>query len=306
MKENFKKRLVFASATVMLLILGGIFSIKNNENSKEIHQISQIQGVETIKANASSTSTLKYNVTDAAFGANGTDKKDDKAAIQKALNKAKEEIINKTNRTVEVSVPKGTYYISNMLYIYSNTKLILDKDAVIVGGLGQNNYHNDLIKGTHLNNNNENCGQENCIHGKYTQWKNITIEGGTWDCNNPDDPNTDMVGAFLFRHGTGLTIKNLTIKNGTGHSINPSASQNVTIDGVTIKDTRASTKKDFSVEAIHLDSADSGEQTAYPVDGTAMSNVTIQNCTFDNVYSGIGCHSIYRTANGQTLSSNIK
>ena len=193
-----------------------------------------------------------------------------------------------------------------MLYIYSNTKLILDKETVIIGGLEENKYHDDLIKGSHVDSKGNYCGNEGCKHGEHSQWKNITIEGGIWDCNNPNDPNIDMVGAFLFRHGTGLTIKDLTIKNSTGHTINPSASEDILISGVTIKDARASTKADFTVEAIHLDSANTGEQTAYPVDGTGVEDVTIQNCTFDNVYSGIGSHSIYRTAKGDTLSSNIK
>ena len=307
MKKNFRKSLVLVVFIVTIMILAITIYVCNNQNNETI-QVSktEIKAAETIKTKASSTSTVKYNVTDAVFGANGTDKKDDRAAIQKALDKAKDEIMNKKNRTVEITIPKGTYYIGKMLYIYSNTKLVVDKDAVIVGGLEKDKYLDDLIKGSHIDNRGNYCGNEECFHGEHEQWKNITIEGGTWDCNNPDDPNTEMVGAFLFRHGTGLTIKNLTIKNSTGHTINPSASKNILISGVTIKDARASTKADFSVEAIHLDSANTGEQTAYPVDGTEIENATIQNCTFDNVYSGIGCHSIYRTAKGNTLSSNIK
>lgn len=305
MKKNIRKRLVL---TTLALVYFVFFINGSYLHAKAFIRtdILPIRGIETIKTVATRVMTLKLNVTDKAFGANGFDQKDDKDAIQKALNNAKEEIINKTNRTVEVYIPKGTYYLSDMLFIYSNTKLVLDKDTVIIAGMEKNSYSNYILVAAHLNSKNQICDQNDCTHGGYTQWKNIQIEGGTWDCNNSDDKEKEMVGAFLFRHGDRLTIKDLTLKNNAGHTINPSASSNVNISGITIKDAKKSNKEEFCIEAIHLDSAGSGEITAYPVDGTPMKNVIIENCTFDNVNSAIGCHAIYRTAKGATLSSNIK
>ena len=66
------------------------------------------------------------NVTDPYFGANGTDQADDYDAIQKAL-----DIAWKENTAITVYIPAGTYYINDMLEIYSNTTLKVDPDAYI-------------------------------------------------------------------------------------------------------------------------------------------------------------------------------
>ena len=169
----------------------------------------------------------------------------------------------------------------------------------------KNKFSNDVIKAKHLNSQNQKCETRFCSHEGYSQWKNIYIEGGIWNCNNADDSTKDMIGAFLFRHGEGLTLKNLTIENSSGHTINVSATKNVIIDGVTIRNSRKSNKKGFLVESIHLDSAGIGEKQAYPVDGTPIKNIIIQNCIFDNVYTAIGNHSIYRKEDGCVLTNNV-
>lgn len=239
--------------------------------------------------------TLEYNVSDEKFGANGTDSEDDTNGIQLALDKAKYELINATNNKIEVYIPAGTYYVSERLNIYSNTRLVLDDDAVIISNIKKS----AMLIARHLDVNGEICSGSSCNHEGYTQWQNISLEGGTWNFNNDGSSNPN---GLIFAHGENLTVKNTTLINSAGHALNPSCSKDVIIENVTIKDQISSetadpAKPDNINEVIHLDSASTGEPGNYPLDGTPVKNVQIQNCIFENVLCGIGSHSDYTDEN---------
>ena len=303
-----RKFLIIIPIIVIALIIGLIIflNLKNDEN---VMKISEFKASETQSYNEASEEPTIFNVLD--FGAIPNDEEDDTTAIQTALNKAKDELINNTNKEIQVFIPEGTFHINSTLQIFSNTKLLLDDNAIIVN----QSKTEVMLAAYHLNESGNLCTSSSCTHGQYSQWKNITIEGGTWNANNDA---SGMHGALRFRHGEGLTIKNTIIMNSSGHTINPSASKTVLIDNVTIKDQISTDEKvDFANEVIHLDSSANGETSSYPVDGTPMEDVTIQNCTFENVLTAIGCHSIYRVADDiganpnnksylEKLSNNIK
>ena len=204
------------------------------------------------------------------------------------------------NKQYQVVVPAGKYYVSSMLYIFSNTKLTLNANTTFISTNGGIFISTSALDCVTCDANSNNCTEnKTCLEGKggYTQWSNITIEGGTWD-------SSGIGVSILGRHGDNLTIKNTTLKNTTTHSINISASKNVLVDGVTIKDqVQVVGKHDGQNEVIHLDNASTGETTAYPVDNTAVQNIVISNCIFDNVRSGIGSHSPYSAPN---WGSNIR
>ena len=304
-----KKKVVIVLILIIVIVIATLVSIYFNSINIEESTKKQISVKSTQRIGEISEEGLNFSVVD--FGANGNDEEDDTTSIQNALNKAKEEIVNGTNREIEVDIPEGTYYISVPLKIFSNTKLVLNENTTIFN----KNGNDVMLASYHINDSGNICSGSNCTHGGYIQWHNIRVEGGTWNCNNNSEA---MHGAFRFRHGEGLTIKNLTLLNSSGHTINPSASKTVLIDGVTIKDQISTSEKlDFANEVIHLDSSANGETTSYPVDGTPMEDVIIQNCTFENVLTAIGCHTIYRVAGDtgaqpnnnnylQKLSSNIK
>jgi len=225
-------------------------------------------------------------------GANPKDTKGDSAAIQKLLNLNKQVNVNDTSKTITIYFPAGTYYLDEGLNIFSNTKLILDKNAILI----RQTLDGKMITG----------------HGKgslrtaggYNQMKNITIDGGIWDGNDINGKAYD--GLMMFRHSSNVTIKNATLKNCTEHFLNISASQGAVIDGCTFKDAKeyAGSDKDFwgsggkdktrrykSIEAIHMDSATKAtEKTATPIDNTPCQNITVKNCTFDKVFAGVGNH----------------
>ncbi|MBQ9658421.1 MAG: bacterial Ig-like domain-containing protein, partial [Clostridia bacterium] len=249
-----------------------------------------IKGKQVVSKN--STEKEYYDVT--TFGANGQDSQNDALAIQEALDKAKE-----TNSDIIVYVPEGTYYIDRQLKIYSNTTLSLNDNAVIINSTGKV----QMLRTGHLNSDGTDCSGATCTHGGYTQWENITIEGGTWDFNNDGSGNSNGI---YTPHGQGLTIRNATFMNSSGHTLNVSASKDILIENVIIKNQISSEPKkaDDTNESIHLDSATTGgEPWAYPIDNTPIKNVTIQNCTFENVLCGIGSHLNYSDEN--VMEDNI-
>ena len=281
------KNKIFIGIIIAIIFIAIIGSLCLNKTTIEY----SVNGEQIVSKN--STEKEYYDVT--TFGANGEDEENDKQAIQASLDKAKE-----TNNDIIVYVPEGTYYIDGQLKIYSNTTLSLNENAVIVHSTGKGQM---LITG-HLNSDGTDCSGAKCTHGGYTQWENITIEGGTWNCNNKGNLNYNC---FFTPHGQGLTIRNATFINSAGHTLNVSDSQDILIENVTIKDQVSSEPKkaDNKNEVIHLDAAtEGGEPQAYPIDNTPNKNVIIQNCTFENVLCGIGAHLGYN-GNENYMGDNI-
>lgn len=240
-----------------------------------------------------SSLTKRYNIV--YMGANGKDDLDDSYFFQNTLDKARDEILAESNIKTRIIVPSGTYYIDKTLYIYSNTYMALDKDAkIIFRGNG------NIMIASYAGTDDTNCFQSvvtqekksDCKIGGYNQWNNIVIDGGIWDINKND--------TFLFRHGSNMQFKNSIVINSNMHAINVSGTKDVLIENVYIKD-QVIPKKNRPGninETIHLDSIDAvGEPDAYPLDGTPVENVVIQNCIFENVLSGIGSHVLYKDDN---------
>lgn len=231
----------------------------------------------------------EYNIVD--YGANGRDNKSDSDAIRAILNLNKNKNINDKSNTIVVIIPAGTYYLDRVLEIYSNTIIRADKNAKII----RRKANSKMLLGR---------GRNNGLVGGYNCFKNITIEGGIWDGDDLKGKHHD--GLALFRHGQNMTFRNMTFIHCADHFLNISASKNVLIEGVTFKNAveYTGTDKKFwinktkatrfnGIEAIHMDTAASpGESSALPLDNTAAANITVRNCTFDKVYSGVGNHNI--------------
>ena len=221
------------------------------------------------------------------FGAKPDDSKDDRDAINKALWYAKD---MPSDQKYEVYIPAGKYYISNTLYIYSNTRLVLDKNAVIINKTSKPM----LVPLT----------KENKADGKggYSLTHDISVEGGTWDFNGKNVPDKNESKAiFVFRNSKNFTVRNTTLTHAYGnHFIICDGMSGLKVENVSFKDFVSYTGKDSiyeftksysdagkkksaigSVEALHLDFAS---------DKTPCTNVTVTGCTFTNVPSGIGTH----------------
>ena len=224
-----------------------------------------------------------------------------KAALERAIGRSE---------TTKVVVPEGTYYLSEMVYIYPNTILEVDENATIIGG-----HLGSMIKGAHLSDDGARCPEEDggtCTHGGYSQVHDVVIRGGTWDVKCDVYPSNNSQ-AFLFRHCKNITIENLKIKNFTNHAINISGVDGATVRNVVFQDAIKYTGNDLAfwaddfsdgrfqyLEALHFDfmSAEA-ESSGFPQDGTPCKNIVVENCTFSNVYSGVGTHH----ANNQRASN---
>ena len=235
-----------------------------------------------------------------SFTANGNDTEDDTKEIQMALDKARE-----VGGGI-IQVPAGKYYISKTLTIYSNTTLKLDENAEMI---------RMADAGQHIMIRSEKP-EENSTIGGYNQFSNITITGGTWNGNVQD--KTILAPLMYFCHGNNLNLKDFDIKSACSkHMVIIAGASDSVISGVDFsgfvlyegeKGSEAYNEyyapeegsdevnvelSKRTMEALHLDiiSADgASESMAYPCDGTVNKNITVENCTFTDMMSGIGNH----------------
>lgn len=226
-----------------------------------------------------------YNVSD--FGAYGNDKKDDTAAIQAALDMAKD-----ANGKITVDIPAGTYYVNSRLLIYSNTTLRLDEKTVM---RRTNNLDYILVSG-------EDAPQR---QKDRLLSHDITIDGGTWD----GTPSTtkESKGVIKIYNSDNVVFTNAVVTNICGTHF-------VLFDGVsnlTVKDCEFSNFIDYtnteevyrtqvfanlnywSCEALHIDFLDKSSSLLNGRPYIPCKNVTVSGCTFKNLTSGLGTHHVF-------------
>ncbi|MCH5317719.1 MAG: right-handed parallel beta-helix repeat-containing protein [Eubacterium sp.] len=239
-----------------------------------------------------------------SYGANGSDKADDRDAIQKALDLGKS--ATAANPLI-VKIPAGTYYLRTSLSIYSNTTLQLDKNATLVRA---DDSHRMLGN-----------GGEDTKTGKYGQLKNVTITGGTWD-GNVSGKSGNIGNLFTLWHGENITISDTTMKGCRGnHYIEVAAVKDFTVKNVKFtnfveysgtvfdytsdKEESKSQEASPRSEAIQLEyAAKENCEHALPYDGTACTNVTIEGCSFDGSPSAIGNHHWDKQSSNITIKNN--
>ncbi|MCR4926786.1 MAG: right-handed parallel beta-helix repeat-containing protein [Lachnospiraceae bacterium] len=257
---------------------------------------------------AGNGASYDYDVTEAQFGANGADMLSDDAAIQKALDMAKN-----SESVVKIHIPSGTYYLDKPLYIVSNTELILEEDTVIK----RNDQTKQMIS-----------SRVDANVGGYGQFHDITIRGGIWDgCANGNGQGALM----MFYHGTNLSLHDATLRNGAGRHLFIAAG----VDGVTVENSTFENQIEYTgtagrdkymipeknstevrtysnyrnMEMLHLDCINEDGRTefeAYPLDNTTNKNVLIKDCTFKNGFSALGGHCEYNpiAAENYVLTGN--
>ena len=191
------------------------------------------------------------------------------AVIEKALKQAK----NKTNISLTVNVPSGTYTLTSGLHIYSNTTLNLKSNTKFVRSFSSGS----MLK----------CGTQNDVNTGYDGYVNISVSGGIWDNNY-----TEQTCCMRFAHCQNVSLKNMIVKNVfDSHHIEIGAADNMTLDGLTVKGYKR--QKNTSGEAVQIDPVHSSEHfKGYQLlDDTPCKNITVKNCLFQNVFSGVGTRS---------------
>ena len=181
-----------------------------------------------------------------------------------------------------VIIPQGSYLISGTIHMYSNltlyaegavlTKSCTDKHVVLRLG-------DDILSA-----------------GGYDGYHNITIEGGTWDLNYPVVEGKEGTGGFVgFRigHARHVTVKNVTFLNNLkSHFLELAGTEDVTVTGCTFRGYWQE-YEGGGQECIQLDACLDYIFPGYqPFDGAVCENVRITDNIFENVFAGVGSHSM--------------
>ena len=189
---------------------------------------------------------------------------------------------------------KGTYKISNTLYVAANTHIILKNGAVLKKETKTGRSDMPAASSMFQFINGDKAKKEGA-YGKHNGEKNISITGkGNAQINlaYADMGEKDVIG-IIMGHNTNVKLKNITFKNMRyGHMIEMDACKNVTIAGCTFTGFQPSGK--YNKEAINLDTPDKKRNGFKSVwskkDGTPNENVTIKSCVFKNLEAGVGTH----------------
>lgn len=189
---------------------------------------------------------------------------------------------------------KGTYKITNTLYVPSNTHIIL-KDGAVLKKTKTTGSKIMPAASSMIQFLRDSRAKKKAVVGKYNGEKNITITGegtASIDLCGLKMGNKDVIG-IIMGHNQNVTIENVTFKNMRyGHLIEMDASKNVTIKNCTFTGHKASGKN--NKEAINLDTPDK-KRTGFKsqwskMDGTSNYGVSITGCTFSNLEVGVGTH----------------
>ena len=202
----------------------------------------------------------------AAFGADGTDGKDDSAAIQAAFDFAEEYADEEKPVTVRLS--DGQYHIAHMLYIPSHVRFILSAEAEL----------ND-------------CGDNGCMLQSGAGRRNegntadetltdVTICGGRWNANASagDGPTAPIV----IVKARDIRLRDLDMRQSSCHAVMLAGVEDVEVTGCTFHDAMTTGKESpDSREAVAVGYIEKKEYRM-------SRNVTVRDCVFDSVHGGVG------------------
>jgi hypothetical protein len=190
-----------------------------------------------------------------------------------------------------IVVEPGTYHLDRCLYAYSYTTLYVRGVTFI------SDYDANMFKIGH--------GGMAGDNQKGYYYKDITIDGGTWDVNKK--ARVAIKGA----HTSNFTIRNATITNSTdSHFVEVAALDGFTVENCVFKDQIVSAKriktKAFAIEAIQIDILIDSHFKGYAYEDLTCKNITIKNNKFQNVCRGVGAHTQWngKTHNNIYIGSN--
>ena len=181
-----------------------------------------------------------------------------------------------------VIVPPGSYTVSDTIHMYSNLTLYA-RGAVITKACADKHVVLRL-------------GDQETFAGGYDGYRNITIEGGNWDLNYPIVEDKEGEGGFVgFRigHASHVMIKDVTFLNNLkSHFLEFAGVKDVTVTGCTFKGYWQE-YEGGGQECIQLDACLDYIFPGYrPFDGAVCEDVRIENNTFQDVFAGVGSHSM--------------
>ena len=113
------------------------------------------------------------------------------------------------------------------------------------------------------------------------------------------DTNKKAANVITLFHAKNILLEDIVVEGCVNyHSLEINASRDITVNNCTFKKQTYDGKDDFR-EAIQIDFAnydglkvDGATNTSKCYDGTHCKNITINDCTFDNVPNGVGTHTV--------------
>lgn len=208
-----------------------------------------------------------------SYGALGNGTTDDSSAIQNAVNSSASVILFSSNKT---------YRINSPITIPSN-KILDFQGAKILRGANIDNMFRNNSSGS---------------VGGYTANENITLMNGRLDANGI--PSSYSAGTYatqcspiVFGHCTNVKCINMEIwSTKSWHSIEFNAVKYGDAIDCWFHDCDQST---VTCECIQPDYAGSSSQFPWfgPYDNTSCINITVNNCKFERVSTGVGSHSAF-------------
>lgn len=190
----------------------------------------------------------------------------------------------------KVIVKKGTYTLTNTIYVPSNVTIELANGVVIkkakkagASSIGLSSSLFQLIAPSK--------STKSGAVGSYNGTKNVKIYSKGRATIDLQKVYNSI--AIIMGHNKNVTIQNIDFKNmNSGHFIEMDASKKVVINNSTFKNSTPS--KNYIKEAINLDTPDKfteGFSSKWSkFDRTANDNVTIKNSVFDGLDRAIGTH----------------
>lgn len=186
-----------------------------------------------------------------------------------------------------VTIEPGTYWITDALTVYSNTKIIAKNGAVIYytrnSKLPKPSGRAPLIS--------------NYCEGKrgYQGAGNIMIEGGVWDFQGHATGAHAGVTmeAFRFAHSQNIVVRNVTMQNlYRSHFLTLEGVQHVQVKNCTFQNysNRTEKKEAIHIDCMHNDSMAPSNQNNVIYDDTICHYISITNCAFRRVPRGVGTH----------------
>lgn len=181
-----------------------------------------------------------------------------------------------------VIIPPGNYEIKGTISMYSNIHLYA------VGAVMKKVSTKKQIL--------MRLGNSETSAGGYEGYRNITIEGGTWDCNYESCAQKEESGGFVcFRlgHATNITVKDAVFLNNLkSHFLEFGGVKHALVTGCRFEGYWTPHERS-SQECIQIDACMSDIFPRYaPFDGTVCTDIVIENNIFQNVFAGAGSHSM--------------
>jgi len=185
---------------------------------------------------------------------------------------------------------KGTYTVSNVLFVPSNVTIKLEDGAKVVNGneTGTSKFDADKSIFQFIR---PSLGKEESVYGEYDGEKNISIIGSgtaTIDLNFEKDGI-----AIIAGHNQNIRIENINFLNMySGHFIEIDATKDTVISNNKFMNSKPSSTE--IKEAINIDTPDkltNGWSSKWSkFDKTPNSNMTIKNNVFYDLDRAIGTH----------------